>query len=261
MDELLEEYKSEFDYQIIKRGEDYYNNGHVVRCFSTNEGFIAVVRGCNRDYTVRVYNESDYLYMECECPYEDHCKHEYAVLLSIRDKAFNIVNLKKEIPEVIYNLKEIVSKIPADKLKEYILNKGADYVVFETTTFEKEFFDYLPRQSKNYYYNSLYNEYILKMNFVDLLTKYERSIKKYIEKESYEDAFDIIQSIIDVYIDLNINDDDIPNIYPSLGMYLRIIYRKCDSKLKKKITQWILKFEKEKYYNNIFLEDIIVLIK
>ena len=262
---IKQDYEDEFDLHIMKRGEEYYKNNRVKRCFKTNDDYISVVKGSNADYIVRIYDyvDSDYLYMECTCPYDGNCKHEYATLLAIRDRSYSEFEFKDEVPEKNYNLKSIVESIPAEKLKEYILTKGADFVVFETNYFEQEFFDYLPKQLEDYYYNSLYNSYVLKVEFADILNKHINSSKKYLEKENYLEAFNIIKSIIKVYIDLNIEDecDELPSIYSTLGMYLRIIYRKCNNEIKKNINLWIKELEKENYNNNIYLEDIILTIK
>ena len=257
-------FDDEFAYQIRKRGEEYYKNNHVKRCSKTSEGYIAIVKGRYDDYIVRIYsNNYGLLEMGCSCPYDDNCKHEYAVLLAIEEGLFNELDLKVEIPAQIYSIQDIISKIPAEKLKEYLLNSGSDAIVFEVEAFESAFFDYLPRQLENYYYNSLYNSYILKMDFIELLSKYLLLVKKHVEKEVYDVAFDIIKSIIKVYIDLKIEDmhDIIPNFYPSLGMYLRIIYRKCNVTLQTVINKWIKDLKAKEYYNNIYLEDIIITIK
>jgi len=256
-------YDCEFDYQIRKRGEEYYNNNRVQSCFKTQDEYVAVVEGNGRDYTVTIFDDEGFLDMDCSCPCNFNCKHEYAVLLAIDDGSYIEFELKDEIPKQELILQEVISKIPADKLKEYLMNKGGDAVVFDINAFEHEFFDYLPKQLKDYYYNTLYNTYISRVEFTDLLNKYIVAAKRYVEKERYDEAFDIIESIIKVYVDLEIEDvyNELPNIYPSIGMYMRIVYRKCDSKLKNKINKWIKEFESKKYYNNIYLEDIILTIK
>ena len=40
-------------------------------------------------------------------------------------------------------------------------------------------------------------------------------------------------------------------------MYLRIMFRKGDTKLKNTIIDWILKVAELNYYNNCYLEDAI----
>ena len=44
-------------------------------------------------------------------------------------------------------------------------------------------------------------------------------------------------------------------------MNLRITYRKATNELKSAIDKWISKLESEDYYNNIYLEDIVLTIK
>ena len=43
-------------------------------------------------------------------------------------------------------------------------------------------------------------------------------------------------------------------------MLLRIIYRKCDFSLRKDIKNWTLELESKNYYNNLYLEDIVIMM-
>ena len=43
-------------------------------------------------------------------------------------------------------------------------------------------------------------------------------------------------------------------------MYLRVTYRKCNQNLKGIIKEWIKKLESNNFYNNFYLEDIILQI-
>ena len=44
-------------------------------------------------------------------------------------------------------------------------------------------------------------------------------------------------------------------------MYLRIIYRNTDEQQKKKIKEWINHIKKNAYYNDYYLEDMILSVK
>ena len=77
---------------ILKRGKNYYKNGHIL-VLDEEEGqpgyWYAEVEGSYEDYDVNVRLGSDgqIELCDCSCPYDrgDICKHLVAVLLKIRD--------------------------------------------------------------------------------------------------------------------------------------------------------------------------------
>ena len=44
-------------------------------------------------------------------------------------------------------------------------------------------------------------------------------------------------------------------------MLLRIVYRKADENTKKDVLEWQDKLKKDNYYNNYYLEDVILSLK
>ena len=44
-------------------------------------------------------------------------------------------------------------------------------------------------------------------------------------------------------------------------MYLRVSYRKGDNIVQEEVNSWIEELEKDNYYNNYYLEDIILSLK
>ena len=79
-----------FDQIIISRGKDYYSNHMVLSCVKNENEYIGFVQGSEftTEYQVKVKLGQDELIeeIECSCPFEGHCKHEYAVILYLRDK-------------------------------------------------------------------------------------------------------------------------------------------------------------------------------
>lgn len=98
LDSIIDYEMSEFEYQIKSRGKDYYNNNRIVSIVRDGNEFIAKVDGSKR-YEVKVnYDEDDeFLYYDCTCPCEYPCKHEYAVLLAIKNKEYSNIKLKANI--------------------------------------------------------------------------------------------------------------------------------------------------------------------
>lgn len=84
-----------------------------------------------------------------------------------------------------------------------------------------------------------------------------------LENGKYKYTFIITSSIIDAAKESGYCDDEeiILNRYNKIGMFIRIAYRKGNDELKEEIQKWIQKYEEKNYYDDIFLEDMIIGIK
>ena len=264
-EEFLDYVDDDFSKQIKERGKSYYENSSIIKCLKSGNNYYGKVWGsANEPYKVEIYNTEDGLDYTCTCPCDYPCKHEYAVFLAISNQEYETIELKKEIKEHKNNLQSIIEKIPAEKIKQYLLSpEGSNHVCFEMKSFEDYFRDYLPKQSYEFYYNNLFNSLVLENDNVKLITSYMNRIKQYISSLEFMEVYKIIKSIIEAYNDTNrLNCDNyIIDIFPSLGMFLRVLYRKSDSKLKIEINKWIKKIEEKNYYNNVYLEDILITLK
>src|SRR5574344_961721 len=120
-----ETYHKQFEPQIIERGIDYFNNHKVISCYKTTTGYTSVVKGnYGSQYIVNISINDDLITsMECSCPYEHNCKHEYATLMSIDDGIYQKQELTTTFKVVKNNLSTIINDIPAKKLKSYIINQ------------------------------------------------------------------------------------------------------------------------------------------
>ncbi len=71
------------------RGKDYFDNKMIHHCELSNSKYIAYVQGTDfsTEYKVviSVNKENEITDMDCDCPYQSNCKHEYATLLHIRE--------------------------------------------------------------------------------------------------------------------------------------------------------------------------------
>lgn len=79
-----------FRYQIVQRGEKYYEEERIIFLEKIDDRYFAVVDG-SEDYVVIIkYNEEqEMMQVYCSCPCEFYCKHICAVILAIRNKKFN----------------------------------------------------------------------------------------------------------------------------------------------------------------------------
>lgn len=261
-EDFLMEVEDEFEYQIKERGKKYYNSGNVLKVVKNGSHYYAKVKGTSiTPYNVNITNDENGIDYECDCPYDFPCKHEYAVLIAISNGEYEQIELKPEIREKKASLQSMIEIIPADEIKNYLLSpKGLDYVCFEMESFEDYFRKYLPKQKYDFYYNNLYNELVLNNDGNFYIKDYLSRVKQYIDNNDFPEGYKIIKSIIEAYNDsnkLNI-DDTIVDSLPKIGMFLRVIYRKCDLMTKDNINKWIENLERNNYYNNYYLEDIIV---
>ena len=243
-----------FDDAIIERGEDYYRDDKVENVTKMGNVFVADVCG-NECYTVRVVVDEDELLMSCNCPYDDNCKHEYATLLAIQDGKYSVEELKPFVDTHMIEFEDLIKKIPAEALKKYILSdSGLENVSFNMEDLERTFTEYVPKQEYDFYYNNLYNSFLLRDEPFELYDSYYDEIRKYIDSYDYIQAFNIIKSIIEVSHDLDV---DIVSYLPELGMYFRISYRKASKEDKKIMEKYIMSLILNQYYNNLYLEDMI----
>ena len=263
-EDLLNEVQDNFSYQIKERGKDYYYSGNIVSCSKNNNKYYAKVSGTSdKPYIVKVEIKKDGVEYDCTCPYDFPCKHEFAVLMAITNKEYLNIELKPELKEKKDTLQNILKKIPAEEIKKYLLSsKGVNYVCFEMKSFEDYFKKYYPNQTYEYYYNNLFNALVVDVNYENMIDSYINKIRQYVSNQEFLESFKILKSIINAYNDTNkLNFDDyIINQFPNLGMLLRIIYRKCDFSLRKDIKNWTLELESKNYYNNLYLEDIVIMM-
>lgn len=262
-EDFLFECIDDFAPQIIDRGDYYYDDGRVLQCFKNNDNeYYAKVKGSNCNiYDVNVYNSELGVDYYCTCPYEGPCKHIYAVLKAISNNEYEKVELKDSNNYVGCDLKDLLTAIPAEEIKDYLLTPvGLKSFSLDLESFEEYFKKYMPKQSYEYYYNNLYNALVLDDYYDEMVDSYLNDVKEYISNDEFSEAYKIIKSIIEAYHDSKIlnKDDDIIDRFPIMGMYLRVIFRKAEMELKDKMNIWFLKLKLCLYYENYYLEDMVL---
>ena len=260
--EIIDKYLDDFNSQIKYRGKAYYDNDNVFLIIKNKNNFIAKVYGSTKyEINIIIYPEDKLLSYICTCPCDFPCKHEYAVFLAIKNHEYIEKELKPFINKQEITFQKFIEKIPAKDLKSYILSEeGKENVSFEENHLKDYFISCLPRQSYEYYYNNLYNNIVLK-NEVNL--KYINISKSLLNNGEYQEAFDIVKSIIEAANDTEILStwEELTNCLPVIGMLLRIIYRKANNETINDINIWINKLEKNNYYGSLYLEDTILSVK
>lgn len=263
-EKLKDKYRSLFSTQIVYRGIDYFKNNKVVKVYKNEEAkqYIAKVEGSsyNLYYDVEIEISDEKINMNCTCPCIDNCKHEYATLMAIDEKKYSSIKLLPIPEEKEISIEKFVNAIPEDKIRKYLINKFEFDEVIEEEEFKEAFSCYLPEASREYFYNTLFNQFQLG---VVNINKFLSLAKLSLENEKYEYVFKICSAIIDASKDTKYNDvnEILLNGYSKIGTFLRISYRKGNKNLKNKMDQWIKNYENQNYYNDIYLEDMIIWIR
>ena len=95
----IDNFESGIEDKIVVRGKDYFSNGFVIEIWSENpKQFCAVVDGSiPYDVEIRLDEAGEIIYHDCDCPYDwgEYCKHEVAVLLSVREHLKQGKHMKK----------------------------------------------------------------------------------------------------------------------------------------------------------------------
>jgi zinc finger SWIM domain protein len=258
IDELIDEELESFEYQIFKRGREYYDDGNVVSVINADNRFIASVEGNDLyDVEIDIDLEGGFITKMCDCPYDFPCKHEVAVLFAIKNHKYEVVKLKEYVPKNDITISELIGTIPAEDIKKFLIDFSDDNFYLDGDDIREKFCSYLPIQSYEYYFNRIYNSIVLKKFS---LTDYMELCKKMMNRPIYVEALNIIRALIGALHELN-TMDILVDYFATIGMYLRIIYRKGDEDAKDLLLAWIGILEKNNYYDNVYLEDAVLSIK
>lgn len=263
-----------FDFSpvIQERGKMYFLQKKITSCYKNKNEYYATVKGSNHNqYHVSIYvlynayHDIESIKYECDCPCEFPCKHIYAVLLAIDHKQYKKPKLKPELQPKQISLKKLIHKIPPKILKKYLLQHIDEHTLeLDEETIKKHFIEYLPKETYEFYYNRLYNIYILSKDPTQEIQNNLNQIKEYMSHSDYIQSFMILKAIICSMVDTNhLTDEDfVIDLLLKLRMYLRIITRKADIKLKETmIIPWIKELERHNFYHHIYLEDVFADIK
>ncbi|MEG0386306.1 MAG: SWIM zinc finger family protein [Solibacillus sp.] len=126
----INNFEKHFNKTILKRGVDYYADGHVEDLMQINEhNWQAEVYGSSL-YVVdlRILTNGNISYIDCDCPYEDDCKHIVAALYEVRAQwqaaSTSTISEKNE------TLQQMLQTKTKEQLIHLILNVGQNHPAF-----------------------------------------------------------------------------------------------------------------------------------
>ncbi|MGQ7106327.1 SWIM zinc finger family protein [Bacillus cereus] len=111
---------------IVDKGYEYYEDGHVEDVEIQDKKVFAFVTGNAGNYEV-VIDLEDFSESNCECPYENYCKHMAAVVYDIQGAGESAVkeklkDLEKE--ELLILLNRLLQSSKNVQIVEKLLKKG-----------------------------------------------------------------------------------------------------------------------------------------
>lgn len=118
-EDIMSNWKYNFDPKILLRGEMYYKEGRVGNIERNGDSYSATVYG-SFDYNVYVeFDDGDLIVADCTCPYshdeDKYCKHVAALLYAIEDQ-WGEMHL-----EDLEDLESILERTPKSELIAQLL--------------------------------------------------------------------------------------------------------------------------------------------
>lgn len=124
----LTDFEQRLDAKIVQRGKTYYKQSHVRNLEQISEtNWQAEVEGTSLYVVDIVIEEDSYVtYVDCDCPYEDTCKHIVATLYKIKEQSQQPAIKKVTKPA----LKGLLKEQSKEQLIELILTIGKKHPDF-----------------------------------------------------------------------------------------------------------------------------------
>lgn len=242
--------------KIVKRGQEYFENGNIEQFTEEKNVYKAKVKGSGWElYQVEigVSNEGDITSFSCDCPYDDHkvCKHTVAVILNI-SKDTNLKPTKKK--KSARTVESIIENASREELNEFVLNMSNKYKEFEVELrfnicddFEEElagikkYYSTIKRQNT---YRGYIN-YSSCNNICSELDLVIKKVEKHIEKQNYLNALMILSYLLVEEAKLASTADDGSGylselINKTLKLIKYVVNEVFEAKLDKKETDKIL---------------------
>lgn len=94
-----------FDRNMIVRGINYFNKGIIDNLKENNNIYYSTLKNID-NYHIRIElnDNNEIKSMHCDCPYEGNCKHEYAVILKIKEKNYKSSKVSEKEIEKEYEI-------------------------------------------------------------------------------------------------------------------------------------------------------------
>ncbi|HHV75109.1 MAG TPA: hypothetical protein GXX41_10830 [Thermoanaerobacterium sp.] len=124
----INNFENHIDKTILNRGYDYYINDNIVEVYKRRDNeYIFQIQGSG-DYEVivKINNDGEIIYSECDCPYDfgPICKHQVAAyfkLFEIINNKNNIIHIKENAIDQ-FSIKEVLNNLSKEELIKIIMD-------------------------------------------------------------------------------------------------------------------------------------------
>jgi len=198
--------------QSFGKGYVYYEDGSVVKVWSTKDAYHAQVEGSSL-YEVTIAGKGGALEAACTCPYDwgGICKHAVAAMLAICHDG-KVKEMKNGAPDI----KKLVEKVDATRLKKFLLDALIadgkllkDFTIYargdkETDkTIDKYKNAVLAQFNKlggwEHYYDDYHDNY--ESPVPEIVNSFMETAEKYAAQKNYKEAVKIYQGLADACIE------------------------------------------------------------
>lgn len=135
----ISNFENHIDKKILDRGYGYYCEGNIIDVYKEGDNeYIFQVQG-SEDYevVVKINNDGEILYSDCDCPYDfgPICKHQVAVYFELANILNSESNGEKIKKEVIAQptIKEVLNNISKEDLINIIMDVAKKDTVFRNS--------------------------------------------------------------------------------------------------------------------------------
>lgn len=124
----INNFENHVDKTILNRGYDYYINDNIVEVYKRRDNeYVFQIQGSD-DYEVivKINNDGEIIYSECDCPYDfgPICKHQVAAyfkLFEIINNKNNIIHIKENAIDQ-FSIKEVLNNLSKEELIKIIMD-------------------------------------------------------------------------------------------------------------------------------------------
>lgn len=175
------------------KGQDYYDNGHVLSPVKLENTLYAQVLGsASTPYEVRAYIDNPDMSTECTCPVGNMCKHGVALLLQWANDSSSFISADEFIhslekmskDEIINILKSLIKQNPSI-INEFSLETGEKPEVNIDAISDK--IGWIVHGELDYYHV---------WDAIRRLEEIKRSAERFMEKGSYKSAAEIYLALV-----------------------------------------------------------------
>jgi len=254
---ILAQFEQYIDETILRRGLQYFKNGHVHEPEEISPGKYEVIVEGTEDYTVQLTLKKGIIteYV-CDCPYDmgPVCKHVAAVIFYLQQDELELNKKTKRAKTVTQQIDELLEKATHEELKQFICEKVSANAAFRNL-FLSSFTQYNSDESKELYVKQVKS--ILKTSsdrhgFIDwsasrhvgnAVDNLLESAQKQINTRNYKSAVFICTAIMEQMTEaLQYSDDSNGDIGGSVDAAYEMLYTIVQEQLPEEIRKLIIDY-------------------